>query len=465
MVKIFNHYVSKLISALLLTEIFLLIASMYLGRALRFADSSTLPANQFENFFASASAFALVMVFSMSAFGMYQLERKPSTANTFLRLMPSVVLGFGILTLFFYLVPDLYVGRGILGLSTIIAAVLLLCARGLIFKTFKLGFLESRVIFLGEGALAKECSHLASRSRAYNKYAVVGFAPMPTEERQVASSAILPPGESLASMAKKYSVKEIVVSVQNRRSADFPLQDLLECKLNGVKVTGAAAFFEREACQIRLDSLHPSWLIFGDGFDQSALRGIGKRLFDLVVSALIFVASLPVMLLTALCIFLEDRGPIFYRQERVGKDGHTFWVMKFRSMGNDAEKEGKPQWAAANDARTTKVGRIIRKLRIDELPQILNVLKGEMSFVGPRPERPYFVKQLCEKIPYYNMRHSIKPGITGFAQVRYHYGASIEDAVQKLQYDLYYVKNHGLFLDLLILIETLQVVLFAKGSR
>ncbi|HJV76305.1 MAG TPA: TIGR03013 family XrtA/PEP-CTERM system glycosyltransferase [Noviherbaspirillum sp.] len=465
MVKIFNHYVSKLVSALLLIEIFLLIASMYLGRAVRFLDSSRLPPDQFENFFASASAFALVMVFSMSAFGMYQLERKPSTANTFLRLMPSVALGFCILTLFFYLVPDLYVGRGILGLSTILAAALLLCARVLIFKTFKLGFLESRVIFLGEGALAKECSHLASRNRGYNKYAVVGFAPMPTEERQVASSAILPTGESLASMAKKYSVKEIVVSVQNRRGADFPLQDLLECKLNGIKVTGAAAFFEREACQIRLDSLHPSWLIFGDGFDQSALRAIGKRLFDLVVSALIFMVSLPVMLLTALCIFLEDRGPIFYRQERVGKDGHTFWVMKFRSMGNDAEKEGKPQWAVANDARTTKVGRIIRKLRIDELPQILNVLKGEMSFVGPRPERPYFVKQLCEKIPYYNMRHSIKPGITGFAQVRYHYGASIEDAVQKLQYDLYYVKNHGLFLDLLILIETLQVVLFAKGSR
>ncbi len=465
MVKIFNHYVSKLVSALLLIEIFLLIGSFYLGRTLRFLDSSEPYTSTSENFFASAAAFALVMVFSMSAFGMYQLDRRPSTANTFLRLMPSVTLGFGILTLFFYLVPELYVGRGILGLSTALAAALLLCARVFIFKTFKFGFLESRVIFLGDGALAQECGRLASHNRVYNKYDVIGFMPMPTEERHVSPSAILPAGESLASMAKKHSVKEIVVSVQNRRGAAFPLQDLLECKLSGIKVTGAAAFFEREACQIRLDSLNPSWLIFGDGFDQSTLRSIGKRLFDLVVSVLIFAASLPVMLITALCIYLEDRGPIFYRQERVGKDGHTFWVMKFRSMRSDAEKGGTPQWAAANDDRTTSIGRIIRKLRIDELPQILNVLKGEMSFVGPRPERPYFVKQLCEEIPYYNMRHSIKPGITGFAQVRYHYGSSIEDAVQKLQYDLYYVKNHGLFLDLLILIETLQVVLFAKGSR
>jgi lipopolysaccharide/colanic/teichoic acid biosynthesis glycosyltransferase len=170
-------------------------------------------------------------------------------------------------------------------------------------------------------------------------------------------------------------------------------------------------------------------------------------------------------LITALCIFIEDRTPILYRQERVGKDGHHFMVLKFRSMRNDAEKAGKPQWAAENDPRTTKVGRIIRKLRIDELPQILNVLRGEMSFVGPRPERPFFVKQLCDEIPYYNVRHSIKPGITGWAQVRYQYGASVEDAIQKLQYDLYYVKNNSLFLDIIILIDTVQVVLFGKGGR
>jgi lipopolysaccharide/colanic/teichoic acid biosynthesis glycosyltransferase len=183
----------------------------------------------------------------------------------------------------------------------------------------------------------------------------------------------------------------------------------------------------------------------------------------LFASLLLFIIASPIMLITAICIFIEDGAPIFYRQERVGKDGNSFMVLKFRSMWNDAEKGMNPQWAKTNDPRVTRVGRIVRKLRIDELPQILNVIKGEMSFVGPRPERPYFVEQLCEEVPYYNERHTIKPGITGLAQVRYQYGASVEDSVQKLQYDLYYVKNNSLFLDFLIMIETLQVVLFGKG--
>jgi len=235
--------------------------------------------------------------------------------------------------------------------------------------------------------------------------------------------------------------------------------------LFGVKVIDAATFIEREACQIRVESLQPGWLVFGDGFNQSFLRKFGKQTFDLLVSALIFVLTLPVMVITALLIFIEDQGPIFYKQERVGKNGTTYMVLKFRSMGSDAEKSGKPQWATNNDPRVTRIGKIIRKLRIDELPQIINVLRGEMSFVGPRPERPFFVDQLCKEVPFYNMRHSIKPGITGMAQVRYAYGASVEDSVQKLQYDLYYVKNNSLFLDALILIETVQVVLLGKGAR
>jgi exopolysaccharide biosynthesis polyprenyl glycosylphosphotransferase len=188
-----------------------------------------------------------------------------------------------------------------------------------------------------------------------------------------------------------------------------------------------------------------------------------KRSFDLVCSGMIMLLTFPVMMLAALAIWIEDRGPVFYAQERVGKDGKSFRVLKFRSMGVDAEKGGKPQWAAQNDPRVTRVGNFMRKTRIDELPQILNVFKGEMSFVGPRPERPYFVEQLIEVVPYYNVRHSIKPGITGWAQVRYGYGSSAEDALQKLQYDLYYVKNNSLFLDVLILIDTLKVVLFRSG--
>ncbi len=233
----------------------------------------------------------------------------------------------------------------------------------------------------------------------------------------------------------------------------------------GIKVMDLVGFYEQESGHLRMDALYPSWLVFGSGFNQGSLRTAVKRIFDIVASLVLLLVTLPVMLLTALLILLEDGLPLFYRQERVGYAGKPYMVIKFRSMFKDAEKAGKPQWASADDPRSTRVGKIIRKLRIDEIPQIFNVLKGEMSFVGPRPERPHFVDMLSAQVPYYSMRHSIKPGITGWAQVRYPYGASIEDAIEKLQYDLYYVKNHSLFLDFIILIDTVGVVLLRKGSR
>lgn len=379
--------------------------------------------------------------------------------------MPSFALGFCVLTLVFYIAPELYFGRGILVFVFAIAGTGILIARTIFFKTSESRLLESRIIFLGAGALAKECGDLASHSNSYHRYDIAGFIPMPSEECYVASSSLLEmaQGASLVSLANKYNAEEIVVSVQNRRGGTFPIKELLECKLYGIKVTDAATFFERETCQIRVDSLQPSWLVFGGGFDQSFMRTFMKRTFDLVCSGAILLLTFPVMLITAVCIYFEDKAPIFYSQERVGLGGETFRVLKFRSMFNDAEKGGKPQWAAQDDPRVTRVGNFIRKVRIDELPQILNVFKGEMSFVGPRPERPYFVEQLNESVPFYNVRHSIKPGITGWAQVRYGYGASVDDAVQKLQYDLYYVKNNSLFLDLLILLDTLKVVMGSHG--
>ncbi len=465
MLRISNHHVSKIISVLFLVEVFILIMSVYVGTGIRFHYQSAGLSVPFDKFLLPACAFAATMLFSMGALGMYQLKYREGLRNTLLRLMPAFAMGFGILTLVFYLVPDLYFGRGILGLVILISAAGILLARLMIFKSSEAGLLESRIIFLGSGTLAKECGELAKHNVAYHKYHIVGYVPVAEEDTCVAESALLPLESSLTATAAKHDAGEIIVSVQNRRGGNLPIKELLECKLNGIKVTDAATFFEREACQIRVDSLQPSWLVFGTGFDQSFLRAFCKRSFDLVVSLIIFTVSIPAMLITALCIVLEDRGPIFYKQERVGKNGQTYMVLKFRSMRNDAEKAGSPQWAKSNDPRTTRIGSIIRKLRIDELPQILNVLKGEMSFVGPRPERPFFVQQLNEQIPFYNVRHSIKPGITGMAQVRYPYGASVEDAVQKLQYDLYYVKNNSLFLDILILIDTLQVVLLGKGAR
>ena len=466
MLKISNHYVSKIVFVLLFVEVLVLVGAAYAGAAVRFIgleDGGAVPG--IDHFFTSALAFAAAIIFSMSAMGMYQLNFSEGLRNPFFnKLMPSFAIGFVLLTLLFYVAPEIQIGRGLLLVVFVIAGVGILVARTIFFKTSELRFLESRILFIGSGALAKECSDLAMQDTSYHKYDIAGFIPMPQEDLLVPADRLMTikEGHSLAWVAQANNVKEIVVSVENRRSG-FPIQELLDCKLQGIKVTDAATFFERETCQIRVDSLQPSWLVFGGGFDQSFVRAFMKRSFDLVCSGAILLATFPVMMITALLIYIEDRGPIFYQQERVGKDGHSFNVLKFRSMGIHAEKGGKPQWAAQNDPRVTRVGNFIRKTRIDELPQILNVFKGEMSFVGPRPERPYFVEQLAEVVPYYNVRHSIKPGITGWAQVRYGYGSSAEDALQKLQYDLYYVKNNSLFLDLLILIDTLKVVLFRSG--
>ena len=245
----------------------------------------------------------------------------------------------------------------------------------------------------------------------------------------------------------------------------MPLRELLDCKLQGVRVVDIATYFEITLGQIRLDAVSAGWLIFGEGFNQGLVRTLIKRVFDIVCATLLILLSLPVMLVAAVLILIESGSPIFYFQERVGLNGRLFNVVKFRSMRTDAEKDGKPRWASATDDRVTRVGRVIRKLRIDELPQLVSVLGGDMSLVGPRPERPFFVDKLTQEMPYYAVRQSVKPGLTGWAQVRYHYGASIEDSAEKLQYDLYYVKNHSLFLDIVVLFETVGVVLLGKGAQ
>lgn len=459
--KISNHYVSRIVSILLGVEILILLCAAYLGVNIRFVGGSHWAMN-FAEFLPSNCAFAVSIVLGMSALGMYQRNLSEGLRTTFLRIMPSFAMGLGILVVVFYVAPDLYLGRGILLLAFFFAGIGILLARVIFFKFSKSEFLASRIIFLGSGELSQECSVVASNISG-NKYHIVGYVSVESETNCVPESNILRANETLLAIARRNNVNEIVVALQNRRGASGRINELLECKLSGIRVIESAAFFEREVCQIRVDSLLPSWLVFGAGFDQTTLRVFFKRFFDLFTSLILLLCTAPIMLLAALCIVVDDRGPIFYQQERVGKDGRSFMIIKFRSMRNDAEKSGKPQWASSNDPRITRVGSIIRKLRIDELPQILNVLKGEMSFVGPRPERPFFVRQLSKEILFYNVRHSVKPGITGWAQVRYQYGSSVEDAIQKLQFDLYYVKNNSLFLDILILIDTLRVVLFGVG--
>jgi sugar transferase (PEP-CTERM system associated) len=464
-IRIFNHYVPRMAFILLLMEVLLLLATAGLALAwLAEAQRVVRPGSVYW----SALLFALLIVLSMGTLGMYQsdfrLHPGDAVRQTLLRIVPALLLAFCQLSALSRMLPGLRAAQ--LGTAAfLLGGCAVLLTRLLLFSTVRTDRMAHRLILLGDGALAQECMELAASKHGFQRFQVVGCVPVPGEERRVALSCLLPAGPSLLELARAHGAGEVVVSLGDRRGGAYPLRQLLECVLGGVRVVDAAAFFEREACQIRIDSLQPSYLIFGGGFDQSFLRASVKRTFDLAASGAICLSALPVMLLTALCIVAEDGGPVFYQQERVGRDGRLFKVLKFRSMRSDAEGDGTPRWAAQDDPRVTRVGHWIRKLRIDELPQMLNVFRGEMSFVGPRPERAYFVEQLGNDVPYYNVRHSIKPGITGLAQVRYQYGASVDDAVRKLQYDLYYVKNNSLFLDLLILIDTVQVVLLGKGSR
>jgi sugar transferase (PEP-CTERM system associated) len=269
----------------------------------------------------------------------------------------------------------------------------------------------------------------------------------------------------LVDLVREHRVTEIIVAVREQRGGGVPMDQLLDCRIGGVPIVDLAGFYERARNEVPVDSLKASWLVYGEGFVQGGVRQFTKRVFDVASSSVLLFLASPIMLLTALAIRLDSPGPVLYRQERVGLSGRSFQCIKFRSMRTDAEKDGVARWASKNDSRITRVGAFIRKTRIDELPQLISVLSGEMSMVGPRPERPSFVSQLREQIPYYDLRHTVKPGLTGWAQVRYAYGASLEDARRKHQFDLYYVKNNSVLLDLQVLIETVSVVLFREGAH
>jgi sugar transferase (PEP-CTERM system associated) len=374
------------------------------------------------------------------------------------------VLGFAAIGVVLSLMPSLNPGPVALGGALAVALAGSLLVRTAFDRWNESGVFKSRVLVLGTGSRVMKIAEFSGRNPNHR---IVGYVATQPAKHYIPLPHLLSmtPDESLLSIVQKYAIDQIVVAVRDRRGGGFPVQQLLECKMRGVKVVEVSTFFEREYRQVLLESLNPSWMVLGEGFRQGYFGNAVKRLFDLTVSGVLLLLALPIMLITAICIFLESGLPVLYRQDRVGQSGRIFSLYKFRSMRNEAESDGTPVWAKANDDRTTRVGRFIRKWRIDELPQVFNVFKGEMSFVGPRPERPFFVDQLTRQIPFYALRHSAKPGITGWAQVLYQYGASVDDAIEKLQYDLYYVKNRCLFLDLSILLATVEVVLWRKGSR
>lgn len=460
MVRLFNHWLrwhslGQMLFDFSFVIVGIVIAVMWVGNGL--------PVN-IKQVLVFGLLLGVAMLVINSWLGFYQRYNNrtvmESRARAVLSLYLAVPVAYGI----FALLPLNGVNHEFLQLSAMSAVFGMLVTRVSATHATATGMLTRKIMVFGTGTRALGVKRALNKSDPSAE--IVGFFPSPNEEQTAVPGAmVIARNRSLTDTAISLKVDEIVVALSERRGGSMPLRELLDCKLQGIRVLDLASHFEQTLGQIRLESLYAGWLIFGEGFRQGALRTVVKRLFDIVCATILILLALPVMLLTAIAIVVENGLPVFYRQERVGLNGRLFNVIKFRSMRNDAEKDGKPVWATAQDDRATKVGKVIRRLRVDELPQLFSVLKGDMSLVGPRPERPFFVDQLTKEIPFYAVRHSVKPGVTGWAQVRYHYGATVEDSAEKLQYDLYYVKNHSLFLDILVLFETVGVVLTGKGAH
>lgn len=463
MIRLFRHYVPRALLTLAWVEALILIGSLYLGRSLRL-HAYDMPQSELHNALPTALIFTLVMIVIMTAMGLYERHFWNGKADMILRVAVSFFLGLFVMTLIFYLLPELYLGRGEFGQGFTLAFTGIFLVRFGFLHLSDRDVLKRRVLVLGTDAKAAQIEHLSGDIMHAIK--IIGYVRLPGERSVVDPARILPVTGTLYDLAEHYQIDEILVTTAEWRD-DLLVDEILECKISGVHVADLLTFFERETGKIRLDALRPSNMIFSDGFHQAVLKTTSKRLFDIVTALLLLSLTWPIMLLTTLAIWLESGGrePIFYLQDRVGKNERLFKVIKFRSMRTDAEQDGIARWAQADDNRITRVGSFIRKTRIDELPQLFNVLWGHMSFVGPRPERPEFVRELNRSIPFYAIRHRVNPGITGWAQICYPYGASEEDAREKLQYDLYYIKNYSLFLDFMVLLQTAHVILWGKGAR
>ena len=413
-----------------------------------------------------AAVFALVMIAALAALGLYQPRLRENWIGLIARQCVGFLVGGGAVALLFYILPQAYVGRGLLGLALLIGFIMLTFARAAFARLVDVEALKRRVLVLGSGRQAAVITQRMRRRVDRRGFNLVGFLQMPGEIPEVPQDRLLSCSEPLSAFAERLQINEIVIGPEDRRG-NLPMDELLECRQAGIVVTSLPTFFERELGTVKLHLVDPSWLVFSDGFDASPLRRVSKRVFDIVASLLVLALAWPLMLAAVLAIRLESgrSAPILYRQERVGERGRPFLLVKFRSMRTDAEKDGVARWATQQDDRVTRVGRFIRKTRIDELPQLWNVLRGDMSLVGPRPERPQFVSELAKKIRYYELRHCVKPGLAGWAQLNYPYGATEEDAAEKLKYDLFYVKNQDFMLDLMILIQTVEVVVFRRGAR
>jgi sugar transferase (PEP-CTERM system associated) len=455
MLRIFRHYISGVAFLLFIGDIGVILAAFYVTEiSAPWAGSASLVARFIE--------VATVITFVLYLGDLYQPRRGYGRREMMAHLLICHSAAALVIATVGFAVPPLRLSRSaFLGIFLLTTPGLMIW-RAALFGRWSQHQLTVRVLVLGTGQVGHLISELEPTSA--RPFQIIGFL-----DDAPGASEMVPDGHMLLGKIQDLDVlveetrPDIIVVAQLDRRGCFPTKPLLECRLRGIRVEDWPAFYEKATGKILVTAMRPSWLIFSDGFVKTPRTEIAKRLFDVSASLLGVILSAPLMVIAAIAIKLESPGPVLYRQPRLGKNGCVFILNKFRSMRRDAEKETGPIWSTEHDPRVTRIGAMLRRTRVDELPQLFNVLFGQMSFIGPRPERPEFVEKLQEQIPYYMERLAVKPGITGWAQVKYRYGSSIEDAVEKLQYDLYYIKNLSLFLDLLIVLNTVQVILFARG--
>jgi sugar transferase (PEP-CTERM system associated) len=454
--QLFNRYVSTRSLTIFAGELLLIFGSVALAALVQ--DTPDLTANLWK--------IALVTVICQLCLyynDFYDLTLVHSSRELVVRLLQAAGAASIVLAALYFLRPQLMIGNGIFVSALFVFLIAILGWRLAFNQVTGSLKLEERVLFVGTGETARKVARQILDQHDF-AYRIIGFIDDDASRvgERIVNPAIVGTPADMERLIARHQVDRIVVGLSDRRGK-LPVQELLRAKMAGIRVEDATTTYERVTGKILIDDLRPSWLIFSDGFCVSRVMRLMKRSIDLTLSLVMVILALPAMLATALAILIEDGRPVLYQQERVGENGRTFTLSKFRSMRKDAET-GTPIWARDDDDRVTFVGRIIRKTRLDELPQLWNVIRGDMSFVGPRPERPYFVQELSKDIPFYQQRHAVKPGITGWAQVKYRYGSSREDATEKLRYDLYYIKHLSIFFDLTIVFDTVKVVLFRKGA-
>ncbi len=443
----------------------LIFAAIYLAFAM-FSGQTGGPANILALNWPNILLITLIIQFSLYFRDLYAFKLKENPIDLASRLLEAIGISLILLATVCFFRPDLILGKRLLFVCLVMVLLVFVSWRLLYVLGTRREILAERAIILGGGNLAGDIwdEMKSGWGGGCNLRGVVLPEDGKMAPDRFGNTSVFRGFDTICSLAEAERIGSIIVALDEKRNI-FPYRELLDCKLRGINVIDGESFYEKLSGKILVEKINPSWLIFSDGFARSALSKAAKRAMDLIASTILLILSSPFFLLTAAAVKLDSRGPVFFSQERVGGYGSLFKLHKFRSMCDNAEKESGPVWAGENDPRITRVGRIIRKMRLDELPQLWNVFNGEMTFVGPRPERQHFVRELKKKIPYYNERFSVKPGVTGWAQIKYRYGSTENDALEKLKYDLYYIKNMSVVMDLVIIFRTVKTVLLARGSR